>query len=683
MPAWVIGLTCAFTTLALHAAESDSTSRSDSLEAVIVTGERLRETPPSEPTIQTEKLLDVPGSFGDPLQSVYSLPGVIPTEEIGGAPAVRGSGPEDNYFLTDFLPTGYLFHAFGFSIFNENLIRDFGIKSAGFGARYGRAIGAVFDVNLREPRQQPWTTTLDGSFLRVGAMIEGELTDSQALYVSARESTVHLLLKAREDSIKDEEDISFEDYPRARDLQAKYSWRVNEENRISVLVVGAYDATGVNFGETADLALIDPGSAGSAEFERAFTSEAMNWQYDDGTNRLRTAIGHLHVSQDLRFGMLGEFSNNDVDRFTGRTQLERTFVDAHLIAAGIELQRAEFDYATRIRYRSCSRFSPECDVDRGEMTQSNDSAIMNTASLFIEDRWSVRKDLALILGLRAEHNDYLDESHLEPRLAAQWQLKANWDVHAQWGQYHQSPRIQEILPVFGNPDLQMLESTHYVLGLTHRIDPRWSWSIDTYYKDIDQLPVDVPGDLRFVNGASGEAYGAEFMVNKNRAPYEPGSSDRFYGWFTLGLAKTQRDNEIANTSAVFDYDVPVVANLVVNYRWNRAWDAGLRWTFNSGLPYTSIVGNRENADFPGYYLPVYGELNGSRASPYHRLDLRLERQFVGSRLRGSVYVDIINAYARDNGGAVEYKPIPNSSSYELEEEDTLPLLPSIGVKLIF
>jgi hypothetical protein len=265
---------CAGMTSTAHAAEA--IQRSDSLESVIVTAERVQETPATEATVQTEKLLDVPGSFGDPLQSVFSLPGVIPTEEIGGAPAVRGSGPEDNYFLTDFLPTGYLFHAFGFSIFNENLLRDFGIKNAGFGARYGRAIGAVFDVNLREPRQQPWTTTIDGSFLRVGAMIEGEITDSQALYVSARESTIHLLLKARKDTIEDEEDISFEQYPRARDLQAKYSWKINDANRLSFLVVGAYDATGVNFGDEADLALIDPGSAGSAKFERQFTSEALN-----------------------------------------------------------------------------------------------------------------------------------------------------------------------------------------------------------------------------------------------------------------------------------------------------------------------------------------------------------------------------------------------------------------------
>src|SRR5690606_21569003 len=146
-----------------------------------------------------------------------------------------------------------------------------------------------------------------------------------------RESTIHLLLKARRDTIQQDEDISFDRYPRARDLQAKYSWRINEANRLSLLIVGAYDATGVSFGETADLALIDPGFAGSATYERQFTSEALDWQYDDGTNRLRAAFGHLRSSQNLSFGRLGEFSNNDADRWTVRAQYERPLA-RHTIA---------------------------------------------------------------------------------------------------------------------------------------------------------------------------------------------------------------------------------------------------------------------------------------------------------------------------------------------------------------
>jgi hypothetical protein len=658
-------------------------TRSDSLEAVIVTAERVRETPATEATIQTEKLLDIPGSFGDPLQSIFALPGVLPSSEIGGAPAVRGSGPEDNDFLTDFLPTGYLFHAFGFSIFNENLIRDFGIKNAGFGARYGRATGAVFDVMLREPREEPWTTTLDGSFLRVGAMIEGALNDSQALYASARESTLHLLLKARRDTLAKDEDITFDRYPRARDLQAKYSWRIDDANRLSVLIVGAYDATGLNFGETADLALIDPGSAGDATFERRFVSEALNWHHDDGTNSLRTAIGHLQMSQDLRFGNLGEYSNNDSQRWTARTQFERALSLTHRIAAGAEYQYAEFEYATRLRYRSCSRFNPSCEFERGPMTAASDAIVMRSSAVFIEDRWQVAPAIGMTFGLRGEHDAYLDQTYVEPRIGAAWAVNGHWELRTLWGRYHQAPRVSERLPVYGNPELAAIEATHYVLGVTHRRDDLWSWNAEIYYKDLHDVVVDVPTEERYLNAATGKAYGLEFMINKNRAPYAPGSRDRFYGWFTLGLAKTERRNKLNGTTAAFDYDAPVVANLVLNYRWNPLWDAGLRWTYRSGMPYTPIVGNRENTDFPGYYLPVFGALNDARAAPYHRLDLRIERQFVGKRLRGSVYVDILNAYARQNGGAVRYKPVPNSSTYELEEEEALPLLPSIGVKLVF
>src|SRR5687768_11596607 len=95
----VIVSVCAFgaATSATYAAQED-----ESLEEVTVTSKRITRT--TEPTGQTMKLLAVPGGFGDPLQAIYSLPGVVPTEEAGGAPAVRGSGPEDNAFIVDFLP---------------------------------------------------------------------------------------------------------------------------------------------------------------------------------------------------------------------------------------------------------------------------------------------------------------------------------------------------------------------------------------------------------------------------------------------------------------------------------------------------------------------------------------------------------------------------------------------------
>ncbi len=88
---------------------------------------------------------------------------------------------------------GFLFHSFGESIFNENLIHDFGLNKAGSGALYGQANGAVFDVGLRDPKNQLIENTVDISFLRLGYLAEGAVTKSQSFYFSYRESLILLL----------------------------------------------------------------------------------------------------------------------------------------------------------------------------------------------------------------------------------------------------------------------------------------------------------------------------------------------------------------------------------------------------------------------------------------------------------------------------------------------------------
>ncbi|MBC7810681.1 MAG: TonB-dependent receptor [Burkholderiales bacterium] len=618
------------------------------------------------------------------MQAVYSLPGIIQTQEIGGAPAVRGSGPDDNAFLIDFLPAGYVFHDFGFSIFNENLLRDFGVKSAGFGSRYGKATGAIFDVTLREPRQQPWSYTVDASFLRVGASAEGQITDSQAMYVSVRESLIHLLLKLRAETIEEEEDISFRNYPRARDFQLKYSWLVDEHNRISFLGIGAQDETAVSLGNESDIALIDPGVAGEARLKTRFVSEGVNWLYTDDVNRLQTAVGHLDEARHLSSGNGAEFSNTDSNLLTIKSHYTRQAGKHHALGLGGEYQRARYDYDLRFRFRSCTNFTPDCRVNRGPLISARDSITVNTTEAFVEDRWQLIDPVAVTFGAHATHNDYLDETYVEPRVAAEWQLNAQWSTHASWGKYHQLPRVGQMVPTLGNPTLVSPSATHYVVGVTQKLDHGWSWNTDVYYKELDNLIVDVASGEQYVNRATGTAYGAELMINKNRDERAAiRGANRWYGWLALSLAKAKRHNELNNNTSRFEYDTPVVANLVASYRINKALDAGLRWQFRSGLPYTPIVGNTPNPSFPGFFLPLYGDLNSSRASPYHRLDVRVEYQLNLRKLQGSVYADIINIYARRNGGAAQYKPVPGSSDYTLEEEESLPFLPSVGIKLTF
>ena len=662
-----------WTVTALPASAEDDDS--DTIEEVIVDGQK--EQDPTTPSLLTEKLLKVPGTLGDPLRAIFSLPGVVEVEDGDGQPAVRGSGPDDNTFLIDFLPTSYVFHDFGNSIFNEHLLRDFGLKAAGFGSRYGQATGAVFDVSLREPRQEDLTATIDASFLRAGALLEGQVTDNQAFYISARESLVHIILEAIEgdEEIEEDEDIAINSWPRASDYQAKYTWTPNESNRVSLLAIGASDRAAVTFGGTSDAALIDPNLNGRASIDTTFNSVGLRWDYSDERNELKTGIGRLHEERRDRLGDGAQFQDTDAVSWTAKSHYSRQLNNAHRLSFGGEYQQQKFDYSTRLFFKSCSDFDPACGTDPGELIAQADRQDVTTTSVFVEDAWQVTPSLLITAGMQFSRDDYLEEGFAEPRIAAAWELTDNWQLTGSWGKYHQLPLIDEIVPVFGNPQLSSPEATHYVVGTRGQFGDGWSIDLDLYYKDLENLVVNVEDDRNYINAATGEAYGAELMLQKAQ-------SDHWYGWFTLSYAKTRRTNNLTGQTFNAEYDTPIVANLVFNYRIGK-WDIGLRWNYRSGMPYTPIIDNRENPQSPGFYLPVYGKINSERASAYHRLDLRAERPFQFSRFEGSYYFDIINAYARRNGGAVDYEPIANSDEYELEEEEGLPLIPSVGVKFVF
>jgi hypothetical protein len=663
---------CVLAAAAPVAAADDGVERPDE---VVVHGRSA--DLPTEPTPLTAKLLKVAGTFGDPLKALAALPGVLQPSEGGGEPAVRGSSPDDNSFLVDGLPAGYVYHDFGNSIFNEDIVRDFGFAAAGFGARYGEASGALFDIGLRAPRHDPLATTVDVSMLRAGALLETRITDDQALYVSYRESLVHLLLdSAYGEEERVEDDISIDRYPRARDFQAKYSWDAGPHHNVSIVALGAADDAAVTFGARSEQALIDPGSSGAAATTTAFGSLGGSWVYRGGDLSVTTRVGRLSRSEAQALGDGNEFLDLDVDQWTAKSTVELPAGPRQYLAFGVERRQYTYDYAVRYRYRSCTAFSPDCETTLGELLESDREQDMVVTEAFVEDRWSPSATVDFTGGVRYSWNDYLESEHVEPRLGATWRYSPQWALNAAWGRYHQLPEIVQIVPVFGNPALEPLEAEHYVLGLTRDLANDWSVKAELYYKRLSELVVEAEAPTLYVNGAAGRARGIELMVMRE-------SAGRWYGWATLSLARTERTNGLTSQTTRADTDTPVIANVVASYALTPIWNVGFRWQYRSGMPYTPIVGNEENPDYPGFYRPVYGDLNAARADAFHRLDVRFERPLRLGRGAGWFYVDILNAYARTNTGAVSYEPVLDSAEYRLVEEDGLPFLPSVGVKVKF
>ncbi len=97
-------------------------------------------------------------------------------------------------------------------------------------------------------------------------------------------------------------------------------------------------------------------------------------------------------------------------------------------------------------------------------------------------------------------------------------------------------------------------------------------------------------------------------------------------------------------------------DLVANYQLSERWSLAAKWSYESGDMYTPITHLSPNINNPDILEPIYGEYNSERFSAYHRLDLRAEYLRNKSWGHWTFYIDLLNAYNRENINAYDYSP---------------------------
>jgi len=587
----------------------------EGLEVIEVTSKRNQAN--SEMTEQTEQLMSVAGIGNDPLSAVYSLPGIVYAGGDTGSPAVRGSSPDDNAFYIDDIPVGYIFHLFGDSIFNENLIQDFSLHPAAFGSEYGNATGGVFDVKLRDPRQQDIETTIDLSMLKSGFMVEGETFDDQAFYLSYRRSQIHLFLPEGEE----DEGYTIFKAPVSEDYQGKYQWLIGDAHKLTFSASGASDTGGVNISEESEDGRIDPDSVGDLKITTAFDSQSISWQYyGDEQKIMQLVAGHTVNTTDEIFGK-GQFIKVDEEIYNLRFSSQITWLEDHKLGFGLDYSKSDIDYSFDIIPYYCTENDADCDSNKGDRIQDKANLTDEDIAIYVHDIWQMSESWQLTYGVRAESNDYTDQTFIHPRLALDWFATDGLTFKAKFGTYSRFPDVDTALNKLGNPQIKSPESTHYSLGVDYQLNDIWFTSIDIYHKELTELPRSIDEhsaeadlDLHYTNDTSGDAQGVEWLVRHER-------NNGWFGWASLSWSQSQRTDDLTNVTADYYLDTPMVANVVVNYELNERWDFGLRFTLRSGAKYTPIVGLRENPDYEDHFLPEYGELNAKTLPVYHRLDL--------------------------------------------------------------
>jgi len=632
------------------------------LETVEIQGKRVRNAA-GQQTLTREELSRMPGSSGDPMKAAMALPGVTTTDDSSSAPAVRGARPQDNAYYVDFLPVGYLFHLGGFaSTFSPDLIRRFDLASAAWSPEYGDVVGAIFDISLRNPRSDRLGGKLDFSLLGASALAEGPVGEGLSFFLAGRRSWFDLAVRTVDD---EKEGVSLT-VPVYHDSQGRLLWALTPGHRLRLDFSTANDRIDFTTKEGSRAVQRDPALLGNSSLHQSYSSFALSWEGDFAESTThQLALGQMTTRDVTRIGSAGSYDAEVVTTYL-REQLRLAWTPEHATTLGGAVNSRLVDLELDIQDPRCTEFDPNCDISSAGRVVSLQKTRQNQAEAYAHHRWQLSPQWTATGGLRASRDFYLRQTFTEPRAGLEWTLLPRTMVSVGVGRHHQPPPIEQALRDIGNPQLAHLRSTQHVLGVTQAFDAGWSVRAEVYRKTFTGYAVDDPA-LKYRNGGSGTASGFELLVKKD-------GSEKLTGFFSLSVSQAKRRNDLTGESFRFDYDQPVIATLVVQYRQSDAWTWGARWSYHTGSPYTPVVGTGVYPD--GRTKPVYGAINSLRVPAYHRLDLRLDRK-VSPRL--THYVELINAYNRKNVSGYSYSP-----DYTTREDAyQLPVLVSFGIEYAF
>jgi hypothetical protein len=222
--------------------------------------------------------------------------------------------------------------------------------------------------------------------------------------------------------------------------------------------------------------------------------------------------------------------------------------------------------------------------------------------------------------------------------------------------------------------------------------------LSTFREGYSNLMGDSNWRTKILSGGTGDAFGAELFVRKNYG--------KWTGFLSYTWSKTTRKFGGINNGQeyLFDYDRPHSLSLNLNRKLNDKLTISTTWVYQSGLPFTPVVGRqftpRVGLDGETYMYEafIYGERNSERMQSYHRLDLALHYTTHNKRngYKTEWSFSVYNAYNRKNPYSYYYTHGKNEDSgwvpfqtqskfepYSLYKVSFFPIIPTLSYKVIF
>lgn len=651
------------------------------LESVTVQADYFSRVPTEITSVKNfsyEEIRRAPGGFEDVVRALSILPGVAQAEPGRNDLVVRGGAPSENLYIVDGIEVPNINH-FGtqgasggaLSYINLDYVKETSFSTGGFSAKFGDKLSSVLSIDLRNGRKDRLGGKATVSASQFGLNVEGPISQNSDFIFSARRSYLDLIFRA----------AGFGFVPEYYDVLSKIYYRIDNQNSLSFLYIGAFDNVRY-FNETADQRYENSRILGSDQLQY-FTG--LTWRNIFGGGFFDLTLGRNFTDFDTaqRDSLLNPiFQNKSLEAENSlKGDLVFKLSPKSELNFGFNLKSIKFKGDIILPTFRTSFGDSLPNTSLNEKSNFTKSAFYGVYHQHLFDR------IYANLGARVDYFDALkNKFYFSPRFSASYMLNELTNINLSTGIYYQAPSYIWLVADASNRNLKSIRSEHYILGFDHRLQDDMLLKVEGFVKRYSNYPTSlIRPYLVLANTGSGyggsdnnfSSFGLEPLVSDGKglsrgielSVQKKLSDIPYYGILSLTYGKTTFTS-LDGIERIGTYDQSVIINLSGGYKFNEKWEASLKFRFATGMPFTPF--NQDGSQDIALF-------NSDRLKPSHSLDIRVDRRWFLDKWTLITYLDIQNIYNRKNSTSIRW----DRRTQSVDAEASIGILPSIGVSLEF
>jgi hypothetical protein len=507
-------------------------------------------------SVSAEETSRYAGGMNDPSRVVSGFAGVATGGDGGNEIIVRGNSPKYVQWRLEGVQISNPNH-FGdqnsaggsISALNNNLLATSDFYTSAFSPEYGDVLSGVYDIRLRPGNNERFEATFGFGLLGTDITLEGPFKKGYggSYLVNYRYSTASI--------VSDLGLIDVGGIPNFQDAAFKVVLPTKKAGIFSVF--GLAGLSDFVFEDVTPATWDTPGD-GSMRADISEDFKKKSYLLNSGINHTIGISDNSYLKTTISYSTDGIqdniFESKSIDLFDINGVFLRDSVTSRTLNFDSKLQKTTYRGAMTLNTKLSAKskiqigtkyslfaFDYNQSLLQGDVptrfTVANFNETIGTVRNFVSWKYRVNEDVTIVSGVHNMNVLLNKKSTIEPRLAVNWKLNGTNSVHAGYGNHSNMESVHNYFAKVQQPDgsviepnhdLGLLRAHHFVLGYKKQFNENLTATVEVYYQDLYNLPVENNDtsyyatinegiDFKYVdlvNEGTGKNYGAEVTLER-------------------------------------------------------------------------------------------------------------------------------------------------------------------------